>query len=161
MTKLHSSSRKQLVLKLLNKRTRLQPATSKGFTLIELLVVIVILGVLGAVGYQSYVNQLLRANQAAAQTAATAAAKACAANLVIEDEEFGIDDFVDDNRVQLLEGGDATCDAIGAEIPFVVRAGSGANVATCTATVLASGGVRPDGCAGAGDGADGGADGGT
>ncbi|MCP9926359.1 type IV pilin protein [Cyanobium sp. CH-040] len=134
------------MLHLLNKRNRLQAATSNGFTLIELLVVIVILGVLGAVGYQAYINQIGRANEAVAQTAATALAKACAANLVVPEADFSIDDIVDGDRVALTDGANSTCVAAadGTVTPatFTVVAGSGGSQpATRSATVQANGAV--------------------
>lgn len=144
MTTLHPSSRKQLMLQLLNTRNRAQHPISKGFTLIELLVVIVILGVLGAVGYQAYLNQIGRANEAVASTAATSVAKACAANLVVPDGAFNASELVDGTRVRFNPA--APPCAVGAT--YSVEAGEvgTANLRTCTATIGPNGEVQPRGC---------------
>lgn len=141
MTTLHPSSRKQLLLQLLNKRNRAQNPISKGFTLIELLVVIVILGVLGGVGYQAYVNQLGRANQAVAQNTATAIAKNCAALLVTGDEATFDADQSLSGDVSTTNG--TTCD-LGAD--WTVTAGTGTNLRTSSSSV-----TDPEGIAVPGD----------
>ena len=139
MTNLHASSRKQLLLQLLNKRTRLQSATSKGFTLIELLVVIVILGVLGAVGYGAYINQIQTANDNTAVTTATALAKNCAALLVTGDEG----DFVTGVDPEQISVTPTDC-ALGNDYSVTVDDG-GNFEATATAQVTDNGAVIPGG----------------
>lgn len=144
MTTLHPSSRKQLMLQLLNKRHRAQHPISRGFTLIELLVVIVILGVLGAVGYSAYVNQIGRANAAQAQNTATALAKACAAAIVTGDQgTFDTAEVVQTDQAQVTGSGSGVGNCA-LDTAFTVTVDpAGAFERESTATVNPNGSVTP------------------